>query len=948
MWRRARSFLDIRPGEGGPVLMVVLYIAVVTASFVLAKPIRNGLFLREYGAYRLAYVYVGVPVVLSVLVPLYQAATVRLSLRTAITASLVFLSSNVLLFWFGFATTGARWISAAFYIWVNCYAVVAPVQAWTFANLVFDTRQARRLFGVVGAGASSGAIVGGLLALVLVSPLGTVNLLLVLAGLILAAAVIVNVAWYPPRRPVAALRQRTHVPFAQTLARIAGTPYLRDIAILVVLVAIATQWTQFQFGAAVQARFGDDADRLTRFFGQFTVVMGVTALIVQLLLTGTLLKKFGIALTILLLPVSLAVGSLFIVAAPGLLAVLVANSFDQTFRFSVDKATFELLYLPISSSIKSHVKGAIDVVISRAADAVGGVLLGLATGGFNLVLAQLPGARLGLRGVAALNLLLIACWIGLALRLRRGYVFAVRESIERHRFEIETAATTVLDRDTRALIAVRLEGSNEREIVYALDLLGPDPSLAPRQTLRALLRHHSPAVRHRALQRLNDLGDGDIAADVTPLLDDADLATRTEALVYLARHTGVDPLDRLGDVREQPDFTVQAGIVAFLTRPGQGDHTDAVRVLLERMVDDLAPDAAPARAQAARLLAFLPPGFTEFAPALLGDPDIDVRRQTLASLSRPGAAACAPAVVRALADPALSDVAARALEAMGSEALDALSAALDSAEVPIEARRRIPDIVADVAGARARLVLTRHLLQPDPALRHGVIRVLSRSAGEAAGARVADEALETGLAAEILGHYRSYQILGRLGDTAGTHDIVGTRLRQSIEQERERIFGLMEMRWPDRDLRMVHLALRSSNPAVQANGVELLDNILPPEMRPILVPLLDPQVSVRERARLANRFVGTPIDTREHAVAALIESEDPWLRACGAFAAGELGLAALVPRLQQLTGVTDTLIADAARDAIERIERAAAEAGEEGVPVGADQWREPHGAVGVG
>jgi hypothetical protein len=126
----------------------------------------------------------------------------------------------------------------------------------------------------------------------------------------------------------------------------------------------------------------------------------------------------------------------------------------------------------------------------------------------------------------------------------------------------------------------------------------------------------------------------------------------------------------------------------------------------------------------------------------------------------------------------------------------------------------------------------------------------------------------------------------------------------------------MEMRWPERDLHMVHLALRSTNPAVQANGIELLDNILPPEMRPILVPLLDPQVSVRERARLANRFVGTPIDSREHAVAALLESEDPWLRACGAYAAGELGLATLVPRLQRLTVMTDTLIADAAREAI--------------------------------
>jgi len=397
-----------------------------------------------------------------------------------------------------------------------------------------------------------------------------------------------------------------------------------------------------------------------------------------------------------------------------------------------------------------------------------------------------------------------------------------------------------------------------------------------------------------------------------------------------------------------PGFLVQAGIVAFLSRPENGGNLEAVRVLLDRMMEDTSPEAVPARREAARLLAFLPPGFMDLAARLVDDPDLDVRRQALASLARPGAVGCAPQVVAALANPSLAEAAARALEAMGADAFDALSEALDREDVSLDARRRIPAVVAQIGGSRAREVLGRHLLQPDPVLRHDIIKLLSRLPAGRGDAVLPKETIETGLAAEILGHYRSYQILGRLGDTLGAHDIVAARLQQSIEQERERIFGLMEMRWPGRDLHVVHLALRSSNPAVQANGVELLDNILPPEMRPILVPLVDPHVSVRERARLANRFVGTPIDSREHAVAALLESDDPWLRACGAYAAGELGLASLVPRLRRLAGIEDTLIADAAREAIGRIERAAIEAREEAVTAGADQWREPHGTVGIG
>jgi len=78
-------------------------------------------------------------------------------------------------------------LSGVFYVWVNCYGIIAPVQAWTFANMVFDTRQARRLFGLIGSGASLGAIAGGLLARELAKRVGTIDLAVL--------------AWTPPFHP---------------------------------------------------------------------------------------------------------------------------------------------------------------------------------------------------------------------------------------------------------------------------------------------------------------------------------------------------------------------------------------------------------------------------------------------------------------------------------------------------------------------------------------------------------------------------------------------------------------------------------------------------------------------------------------------------------------------------------------------------------------------------
>src|SRR6266545_413888 len=255
---RLRRFFDVRSGEGLRVLFSFLYVAVVAAAFVLAKPLRNGLFLHRYGAYALVYVFAAVPVVLSIFVPLYARVTARFGARAVAVATLVFFSLNVVLFWYAFRIyadiSPERWafgwlLPALFYVWVNCFGVIAPVQAWMFVNSVFDVRQARRLFGVIATGASLGAVAAGLLARYLVNPVGgTVNMLLVLAGLILAAAVIVSVAnlriprTRPARRGGAAKR-----PFGDSLREIAGSSYLRHIAALVFFAAITTQWTNFQF-----------------------------------------------------------------------------------------------------------------------------------------------------------------------------------------------------------------------------------------------------------------------------------------------------------------------------------------------------------------------------------------------------------------------------------------------------------------------------------------------------------------------------------------------------------------------------------------------------------------------------------------------------------------------------------------------------------------------------
>ncbi|MCA1558744.1 MAG: hypothetical protein LC804_00250 [Acidobacteria bacterium] len=629
MFPRLRRFLDVRPGEGLPVLLTFLYVAVVVAAYLLAKPIRNGLFLRQYGPYALVYVYAAVPLALSMFVPAYSRIAARFGTRTVTVWTLLFFSSNVVLFWYAFHYQRFWLLPGMFYVWVNCFGIIAPVQAWSFANSLFDTRQAKRLFGLIGSGASLGAIAGGLLARVLVRRVGgTVNMMLVLAALIITAALIVLIAKLAIPRTGPAKRGRpVGRPLSSTLREITANPYLRLIATLVFLVAIATQWTAFQLSLVADARFAGNADALTRFFGTFNVVIGVLSFVVQLLVTGPALRRFGLTATILMLPLTLGFGDLLILLAPTFLSVLLTNGIDQGLRFSVDKATYELLYLPIPPVQRGQFKNAIDIVVNRVADAIGAVFLGVATRGFFM----LPGLGLGLRGTAAVNLVLIAAWTAVAWRLRVEYVRTIQDSIHRHRLDTERTSTTTLDRSAAEALSARLSAPDPGDVKYALGLIEMQQTQSWHPVLRDLLLHPEAEIRRRALAILSAAGDRVIADRAEMMLRDPDLGVRTEALLYLARETGVDPLQKIQQLGEFEDFSIRAGMAAFLAAPGRAQNLDAAGAILEAMVHATGPGSARERAEAARVIAMVPDAFLPLLVTLLADSDPEVARQAIRS-----------------------------------------------------------------------------------------------------------------------------------------------------------------------------------------------------------------------------------------------------------------------------------------------------------------------------
>jgi AAA family ATP:ADP antiporter len=924
MFPRLRRFLDVKPGEGLPVLLTFVYIAVVVASYLLAKPIRNGLFLREYGPYSLVYVYAAVPLVLTVFVPLYSRAVAKVGSRLVTALTLVFFASNVLAFWYAFTFHPFELLPAIFYVWVNCFGIIAPVQAWSFANQLFDTRQAKRLFGVIGAGASFGAIAGGVIARVLVGPVGgAVNMLLVLATLILSAAVIVSIANRSIRRKAYTRGVRSGQPVRDAFRQIAASPYLRLMATMVFVVAIVTQWTAFQLSLEADARFAGDADALMKFFGTFNFALGIISFLLQILVTGPALRRFGIAVTVLVLPITLGFGTTLILLAPGLWSVLVTNSFDQGLRFSVDKASYELLYLPIPPAQRVPLKNAIDIVVNRIADAGGALLLGIATGGFG----PLPGLGLGLRGTAGINLVWLGIWAGVAWRLRAEYVRTIHESIHRHRLDTERAASTTIERSAAEALRRKLAGGEPAEVRYALGLLEVQRTRSWLPALRQLLLHPEADIRRRALSLLRSAGDREIAGQAVGMLKDGDLGVRTEALLYLSREMHVDPLAQIQKLGDFEDFSIRAGMAAFLASPGHSQNLVAARALLEGMVRAEGRDAARERTEAARLIALVPDAFLDLLGALIRDEDEGVAREAIRSAAAITRDELIDPLIAVLGRDELTEDVAAALAKFGNTIVPEIERVLLDENKSLDMRRELPGVLVRIGSAEAEQVLIGSLLQADVTLRHRVIASLNKLRTLHPEVSLDPATINLLLAAEIAGHYRSYQVLGPLKARLKEEDAVLQAMEHAMEQELDRIFRLMALLLPHVGLHDAYIGLRSSDELVRANSLELLDNVLEPELRQLLVPLLDAQVTTAERIELANRLVGAPLDSAEQAVATLLCSEDPWLRSSAIYAVGALRLHDLQGELTKFDHDPDPMVKQSVRAARRRL------AGEKETPI---------------
>jgi ATP/ADP translocase/HEAT repeat protein len=916
MKRWIERALNIQPGDLGRGILLFSCLFLIMSSYVTGRVARDALFLARFQAVQLPYADIAGAVLVGIVVVGYVRLARRTALRNLLVGSQFFFATNCALFWAVAHYYHPAWLYPVFYVWVGIFGVLAPTQVWTLANYLLTTREAKRVFGIVGSGAILGAIFAGFFSKTITKAFGTESLLLGMTLLLLGCTVLTGIAWQSWKSQLADSDETVigdkgigQKDLQGSMRLVLSSPYLRAIAAVICLGSLVTALTGWQF-KAIAKQFLVNKDALAILFGNFYFYAGIFGLLFQLLLTTRLLRRFGIRPMLFVLPTVVMLGSTGLLIWGTLAAALALKGCDQVLRYSLDRSSVELLYLPVPHGLKLRAKWFIDTVIWRLGDGLAGVTV--------LIFATY--LHVSASRISWIALLLVGVWLVSASVSGRQYIAALKESISQHHLDAQQASTVVLDRSAADLLTDKIFASDPEEILYALSLFEVERQRAAHPVIRGLLNHPAPSVRQKAISIFSAADDKSVQPSIEPLLKDPDRSVRTEAMLYLVHHAHVDPLTMLAEIGDCADFSVRSAVAAYLARPGEAQSLETARQLLHDMSQQDGEESQRGRIEVARLLGELPDSFDPLLATLLRDPENLVVREAIRSAGALKKYSVITILLEHLSKDELSDIAAEELAKYGEAIVGLVGDYLGDSSSEIVARRAIPPILASIGTASAAQVLLDHLLETDTTVRSQILNALNKIRQVHPEIELDTQLLEVVLAAEIMGHYRSYQILVSLRSPGNGDEPVVRALDESIQQELGRIFQVLTLLNPHLDLHSVYLGLQSNKVTVHDNALEFLENVLKTQLRGMLVPLLDGKVSPTEKAAIAERFVRTKVENREQAVAELVASDDPWLKSCGAYAIGSFGMKSLEGELNRCMQHPDPLLRETARAAKQRLE----------------------------
>ncbi|HEX9190152.1 MAG TPA: Npt1/Npt2 family nucleotide transporter, partial [Vicinamibacteria bacterium] len=865
-----------REGELATGLLMFAYSFLAMTAYNVIKPITRSKFINSLGADNLPYVQLAAGLLIGVIMQGYSVLVSRLPRRYVAPLTLAGMSFLLVAFWFLFRNAG-DWVSVGFYLLGLILGILLISQFWTLANDIYDARQAKRLFGFIGGGSSLGGMTGAGLTALIVSRIGTENLLLCSAGILFLCAVLVFLIVRREAaagRSGAAVADEEGVGGKEAIRLLRESRHLQIIALVIAFAAVGAGLIEQQLNMAAEAFKGREAtDNLTAFLAQVTLYLSAIGFFIQVALTSRIHRYLGVGFALLVLPTSLGVTGVVMLLNAALWAPATARILDTSLRYTLDKTTREVLFLPLPTALKYRAKPFVDVTVDRFAKGLAALL--------SLVLIKPWGLGFTWQQISWASLTVMALWVFTAIRARREYLAAFRRSIERREVEAAAARPEMADPATVEALVEELGHPDEERVLYAIDLL---EALNRRRLVTPLLLYHdSEKVRVRALRALEEARPElreRWSGAVARLLKDPSAEVRAAAVRALAAVRGEAVAEVMRQYTGDADPRVAATAAATLAATSGEADVAAAEAVFDRLAADTRETAAESRRQVALALGSIPDSrFRSRLVPLMFDEDPAVAREAIRSAGQGGGPEdlLVPPLVSLLRHRALHDAAREVLVGRGESVLPALGHFLADEGEDLEVRRRIPATLARIPSPKSAELLLGALKQDDEILRDHALAALSELRRERSLPAVAREPVEEAAIAEARRALRALSLRFNLRRDDGQGSLLDRALQERSERSVDRVYQLLGLVYPWRDVAVARRGMEGEARA-QARATEYLDNLLAGPLRRWLMPLLE-EAPIEEKAGKANALLRTRVREAEDTLAQLVHDDEEALAA---------------------------------------------------------------------
>jgi len=405
-----KTLTNVEADEMKATLLSFSFIFLLMLAYNMLKPVRDAL-APEWTDVELASLWTINFAFSAIAVSLYGFAISRFKLKNVIPGVYAFFGASFVLFYVGAnALSDSVLINKAFYVWLSLFSLFHVSVFWSLMADLFTKAQAPRLFAFIASGASIGTLVGASVTLFLATKIGTLNLMLVAAVILVAIIPLITILRSSVSENVAGSDQDSSIsgnPFAG-FKQFVTNPYLLGIGLFIFLYTFIGSFAYFELKNLMA---DNDRDTNTAIWAGINLTVNTISIVTAMFATGRITKAVGLGKALAMIPLLVAIAMLAVFGSPALAVIIVAWVVLKAGNYAITRPGREMLYTAVSREDRFKTKQVIDIVVYRGGDVFSGWMFAMLT--TTLGLGMGPIALIG-AGVAML-------WAYVGLQLGTKY-----------------------------------------------------------------------------------------------------------------------------------------------------------------------------------------------------------------------------------------------------------------------------------------------------------------------------------------------------------------------------------------------------------------------------------------------------------------------------------------------------------------------------------------------